>query len=213
MADRKILVRVWAGGLVLIIAISLGYAIRRIRVANRPVHSEPAAKVEIDEQQRTYTANVRPAPVAEQVRDTDQTAITRKNAARDKKVSAEPVEAATEQISPESQEPHEYPTEPEALIRRVLDELDLTRFIDELDLTEQEQERFDRGFQLVVQEFENLSPQEQRVQTDRMRRMVQQWEQMSDARRQAVIENMRQKYEQWRRSNSIALPEPTLDID
>ncbi len=85
------------------------------------------------------------------------------------------------------------------------------KFFADLNLNEEEQARLREGFELMRRQFENLSPEERWAQVAQMAEMGRRWEAMSDQEREEVGERMRERYEVWRRSDSIEIPQLTLD--
>lgn len=85
------------------------------------------------------------------------------------------------------------------------------QFFADLNLNAEEQARLREGLALMRQRFENMSDEDQQAEMMRLADMGWRWNNMTDQERDAVTQRMRERYEQWRRSDSIELPEFTLD--
>ncbi len=207
MAGKNSIFKLWAGALVLVLVLSLGYAIRRIQLANRPVEPEPTPKVEIAGPEQADPPAQEPAP---QVREAPrQSVLDETPEAKEANVDpqtrpGEEAAPAPEPVAAEPQQPQWRPGQNGEMIRQ---------FFEELDLTEAEQQRLRAQFMARVQEFQGLSPEERQAEMDRMRRMGEEWQQMNDVQRRAVVDRMKERYEDWRRDPSMDLPELTLDLD
>jgi len=87
----------------------------------------------------------------------------------------------------------------------------IQKFFEDLNLNEEEQARLREGFELMRRQFENMSDEERWAQMSQMAEMGRRWEAMSDQEREEVGDRMRERYEVWRRSDSIEIPQLTLD--
>jgi hypothetical protein len=85
------------------------------------------------------------------------------------------------------------------------------QFFADLNLNAEEQARLREGLALMRQRFESMSDEDQQVEMMRMAEIGWRWSNMTDQEREEVTQRMRERYEQWRRSDSIELPEFTLD--
>ena len=87
----------------------------------------------------------------------------------------------------------------------------IQKFFEDLNLNEEERARLREGFELMRRQFEQMSNEERWDQFAQMAEMGERWNNMSDQERQAVTQRMRERYEVWRHSDSIELPQLTLD--
>jgi hypothetical protein len=87
----------------------------------------------------------------------------------------------------------------------------IRKFFEDLNLNEEEQARLREGFELMRRRFEEMSDEERWAQFAQMAEMGQRWQNMSDQEREVVGQRMRERYEVWRHSDSIELPQFTLD--
>ena len=87
----------------------------------------------------------------------------------------------------------------------------IQKFFQDLNLNEEERARLREGFELMRRQFEQMSDEERWDQFAQMAEMGERWNNMSDQERQAVTQRMRERYEVWRHSDSIELPQLTLD--
>lgn len=85
------------------------------------------------------------------------------------------------------------------------------QFFADLNLNEAEQARLREGFALMRRRFESMSEQDRQAETARMAEIGQQWSNMTDQQRAEVTQRMRQRYEQWRNSDSLEIPQLTLE--
>ncbi len=81
----------------------------------------------------------------------------------------------------------------------------------DLNLTPDEEERLRRGFGLIMQRWQSMSPEERQTETQRLQSMGQRWQTMSEEERNAVSQRMRDRFEDWRDSGTDELPELSLD--
>jgi hypothetical protein len=80
-----------------------------------------------------------------------------------------------------------------------------------LKLTPKEEERLRRGFGLIMQRWQNMSPEERQAETQRLQSMGQRWQAMNDEERNAASQRMRDRFDEWRESGDDVLPELSLD--
>ncbi|MHC4168240.1 MAG: hypothetical protein ACYSWQ_14890 [Planctomycetota bacterium] len=188
---------IWAA-VVLAAATVLGYGIRQIRWSRaiRKNLSEPMSDTQVvDGEPEVETApEPEPEPEVETV-EAEEVAVE------------EPVvEELEEEPEPEvAAEPQRQPWQPgqnAGLIRK---------FFEDLNLNEEEQARLREGFELMRRQFEQMSDEERWAQFAQMAEMGQRWQNMSDQEREGVTQRMRERYEVWRHSDSIELPQFTLD--
>jgi hypothetical protein len=186
---------IWAA-VVLIGATGLGYGIRQVRwsLAARKSHSEskPQTQLVDSEPEVEVLPEPQPEPEVEMV-ETDEIVVE------------EPVWSEPEDEPEVAAEPQRQPWQMgqnAGLIQK---------FFEDLNLNEEEQARLQEGFALMRRQFEQMSDEERWDQFAQMAEMGERWNNMSDQERQAVTQRMRERYEVWRHSDSIELPEFTLD--
>jgi hypothetical protein len=81
----------------------------------------------------------------------------------------------------------------------------------DLNFTEEEKARLAEGFRLMMQRWQNMTPEQMEAEKTRMMEIGQRWQNMSDEERQATMGRMRERFEEWRQSGSAELPNFSLD--
>jgi len=198
MRDKNATTTVIWIALVLAGAACLGYGIKRVRwsLAARKNQSELKPQTQLVDSEPEVEAVPEPQPEPEvEIVEADEIFVE------------EPVWAQGED-EPEpgvAAEPQSQPWQPGqnwGLIQQ---------FFASLNLNEEEQARLQEGFALMRRRFESMSDEERWAEFAQMAEMGQRWNNMSDQDRRAVTQRMRERYEVWRNSDSIELPEFTLD--
>jgi len=188
---------IWVA-VVLVAATGLGYGIRQVRwsLATRKNLSEPKLDAQVVDDQPEVEAVPEPEPEVEIVE-------------AEEIVVEEPVwEEPEEEAEPEPEVVAESQRQPwqfgqnAGLIQK---------FFEDLNLNEEEQARLQEGFALMRRQFEQMSEDERWAQFAQMAEMGQRWQNMSDEEREGVTQRMRERYEVWRHSDSIEIPQLTLD--
>ena len=182
--------------LVLVCAGGLGYGIRQIRwtLATEKNLSQPQQQVVEPEPEVEIVPEPEPEPEVEVV-EAEETFVE------------EPVwEEPEDEPEPEvAAEPQRRPWQTGQNSNPV------QKFFEDLNLNEEEQARLREGFELMRRQFESMSPEERWAQVAQMAEMGRRWEAMSDQEREEVGDRMRERYEVWRNSDSIEIPQLTLD--
>jgi hypothetical protein len=187
---------IWAA-VVLIAATGLGYGIRRIRwslAAGKAPESKPQIQVVDSEPEVEVVPEPEPEPDVEIV-EAEMPVV-------EEPVYQEPEDEPEPEVAAEPQRQRWQMGQNANLIRK---------FFEDLNLNEQEQARLREGFELMRRQFENMSDEERWDQFAQMAEMGRRWEAMSDQEREGVTRRMRERYEVWRHSDSIELPQFTLD--
>ncbi len=186
---------IWAA-VVLVAATGLGYGIRHVRwtLATNKNLSESKPEVQVVESEPEVEPEPEPEPEVEVV-EAEETFVE------------EPVwEEPEDEPEPEvASEPQSQPWQMGQSSNPV------QKFFADLNLNEEEQARLREGFELMRRQFESLSPEERWAQVAQMAEMGRRWEAMSDQEHEGVGERMRERYEVWRRSDSVEIPQLTLD--
>lgn len=188
---------IWAA-VVLVAATGLGYGIRQIRWSRaiRKNLSESNSEMQVvDGEPEVETApEPEPEPEVETV-EADEIIV-------EEPVWEEPEEEPEPEVAAEPQRQPWQMGQNAGLIQK---------FFADLNLNEEEQARLREGFELMRRQFEAMSDEERWAQFAQMAEMGQRWQNMSDQEREAVGQRMRERYEVWRHSDSIELPQFTLD--
>lgn len=198
MKDKNTTVMLIWAAVVLVAATGLGYGIREIRwsLAIRRNLSESTSEVQVADSEPEVEIVRQPEPQPEvQMVETEEI------------VAEEPVWE-----EPEEEPQPEVAAEPQRQPWRMGQNAGLIRkFFEDLNLNEEEQARLREGFELMRRQFEQMSDEERWTQFAQMAEMGQRWQNMSEQERQGVTQRMRDRYEEWRHSDSIELPQFTLD--
>ena len=130
--------------------------------------------------------------------------------------AAAEVEAETEADAPvqdQTDEPEqaESPAETVEKPERPAQGFNIRQMWADLNLTQEELGRLRQGFGLAMQKRQNMSEEERQVETARMQAMRARWEGMSADEQRETMQRMRGRFDQWRQSDSIELPELSLD--
>jgi len=182
--------------LVLAGATGLGYGIREVRwsLAMRRNVSESESQTRVARSEPVNEAAPKPEPEAKVVQE--------EPAVVEEPVWEEPEEEPQPEVAAEPQRQPWQPGQNWGAVRQ---------FFAGLNLNEEEQARLQEGLALMRRQFESMSYEDQQAEMMRMAEIGWRWSNMSDQEREAVTQRMRDRYEQWRRSDSIELPQLTLD--
>jgi hypothetical protein len=181
--------------LVLVSAVGLGYGIRQIRWSMAINKDLSESKLHVQAADSEPKVETVPEPKPEPEPEVEQI------------VAEEPVWA-----EPEEQAEPEVATEPQHQPWRMgRNSSPVQKFFADLNLNEEEQARLREGFELMRRQFESMSAEERWAQVEQMAEMGRRWEAMSDQEREGVTERMRERYEVWRNSDSVEIPQLTLD--
>ena len=127
------------------------------------------------------------------------------------------VEEETETDTPPQDQTDEPESEPEPdkltdeTVENPQQPFDMRKMWNDLNLTPAEQARISQGFTLAMQRWQNMPPEERQVETARLRVMRIRFEAMAPDEQEQAMQRMMERFEQWRQSDSIELPELSLD--
>jgi len=194
--------------LVLLVALALGMAVRKLRLQQ----SRPQT------QMQTHTVEPEAAVVAEEqpdVNEQDEQFFTwleqeMESTAVQEALAAQPEDEYGPQETAESVEkPIPAPgVEQDQSAQRFRGWREVWAG---LNLTEEEQARLREGWRLAVARWQNMSPEEREAETARLRAMGERWQNMSEQERTEASERMRERFKQWRESGDVELPQLSLD--
>ncbi len=129
--------------------------------------------------------------------------------------AAADVEAETKADAPpqdQTDEPAQEQDKPTAeTVQRPSQPFDMRTIWADLNLTDAEKARLRQGFGLAMQKWQNMSDEERQAETARLQAMRARWEGMSADEQREAMQRMRGRFEDWRQSDSIELPELSLD--
>ena len=200
--------------LVLLGAAGLGLVIKHIRMSQAVVEIKPESTphTAVTEPKVVSGPAVNQKPQLEikpergfQAEEQDTAAIEEpavKGPVEETQKVAESAEPQQEYIEPEPERPQWQFGSNFGTIRQ---------FFTDLNLNEQEQARLQEGIMLRRQKFERMSEAERLEEFERMREMGERWQNMNEQEQNEVKSRMWERFEDWRRSDSIELPELTLD--
>lgn len=120
---------------------------------------------------------------------------------------------------PEPEPEPELEPEPEPEPDKLTDEtakepqrpFDMRKMWNDLNLTPAEQARISQGFTLAMQRWQNMPPEVRQAETARLQAMRVRFEAMAPDEQEQAMQRMMGRFEQWRQSDSIELPELSLD--
>jgi hypothetical protein len=179
---------------VLVAATGLGYGIRQLRWSRavRKNLAQSEAEMQAVESEPGVETAAEPEPEAVEIEavDMEEPVWEESEAEPEPEVAAEPPREMW-QMGPNGSE--------------------IRQFFDDLNLNEAEQARLQEGMELMRRRFESMTYEERAAEFMRMAEIGERWRNMSDSEREGVRQRMRQRYEEWRRSDSIEIPQLTLD--
>jgi len=195
-------------------AFVLGLGIRYVRMSQSVVEIEPASPrhaVVID-RKAALGPDIDPKPGFEDGPELEFDVEDTETIANEEPMMEEPV-GETEDVDAKVDPEREYAEPgPEGQQRQFGSNFgSIQQFFADLNLNEEEQARLREGMILRRQQFERMGEQERQAEFERMREMGERWQSMSEQERDGVSRRMRDRYEDWRRSDSIELPELSLD--
>lgn len=194
-----------AGAVVVLLAsLGVGLGIKKIRSKQAETKAKPTAK-----QIETVTVS-ESSEAEEETKVVVEAVVTEVNVVAEEEVIEEEEEEAEEIAKEETDESGEKQTAA-AETRRGRQFGNWQQILADLNLTEEEKGRLQAGFGLAMQRWQSMLPEEREFETARRREMRERWMNMSDEERDESVGRMRGRFEEWRNSDSVELPEMTLD--
>lgn len=196
---------IWSAGavVVLVVALGMGFGIRKIRIWRAEAEQREAAAIRAKEEAERVAQD---EPVKKAVEIVEEV-VEPLEPEQEVVVAASTEEA--EEKDPEEDKPQVEPMRGPGMMGGAGERW--RQMWANLNLTPEEQERLRAGFQLAMERFWSLSEEERQAEMARFQDMRIQWENMSDEEREATMGRMRDRFEDWRASGAVELPPMTLD--